>query len=128
MRVNIPAKASIAAFLVVLLILGLPSVGSAGPVSTSQALALESEGQARAIVAAYLAREEVADELAALGVDPELARLRAAALSPAELDDLAGRIGDSPAGGSGVITILGVTFLVLLILELVGVIDIFKKF
>ncbi len=127
MRVNTLTRASIASVLVVLLVLGVPAVGNAAPVSTSQALALESEGQARAIVDAYLGREQVADELAALGVDPELARLRAMALSPSELDELVGRIEDSPAGGSGVITVLGVTFLVLLILELVGVIDIFKK-
>ena len=96
-------------------------------VSTSEALALEKDG-ARSTVDTYLAREEVAAELAALGVDPELARLRASALSGSELEELAGRIEDAPAGGVSVIGVLGVTFLVLLILELVGVIDIFKKF
>lgn len=95
-------------------------------VSTSDALAAEDGHEARTTVDHYLAREDVAAELATLGVDVELARLRAAALSPAELEALAGRIGESPAGGS-VIGVLGVTFLVLLILEWVGVIDIFKK-
>jgi hypothetical protein len=96
-------------------------------ISTSQALALERSGEARATVDAYLARADVAAELASLGVDPELARLRAAALSGSELEALAGRIQDAPAGGNGVIAVLGITFLVLLILELVGVIDVFKK-
>jgi hypothetical protein len=95
-------------------------------VSTSEALALETGSEARATVDGYLAREDVAAELAALGVDPELARLRAAALSASEIASLAGRIEDNPAGGS-VIGVLGVTFLVLLILEWVGVIDIFKR-
>ena len=32
-----------------------------------------------------------------------------------------------PAGGDGFLAVLGIVFLVLLILELTGVIDIFKK-
>lgn len=108
------------------LVLGVPGPGLAQLVSTSQALAIE-EGGARATVDAYLARSEVAAELTSLGVDPELARLRAAAMSASELEELAGRIAEAPAGGDGVIAVLGVTFLVLLVLELVGVIDIFKR-
>lgn len=95
-------------------------------ISSSEALALEAGHEARTTVDAYLARQDVAVELAALGVDPEVARLRAAALSADELAVLAGRIEDAPAGGD-VIAILGVVFLVLLILEWVGAIDIFKK-
>jgi hypothetical protein len=95
-------------------------------VSTSEALAAEPDAAARVTVDAYLARRDVADQLAALGVDPELARLRAASLSSAELQAFAGRIDESPAGGD-VITVLGITFLVLIILEWVGVIDIFKR-
>jgi hypothetical protein len=124
---NFSAKALLSLVIAFAVVVGLPSPGAAGLISTSQAIALEQDGQARAIVDAYLVREEVAAELAALGVDPELARVRAAALSGAELEALAGRIQGAPAGGDGVITVLGVTFLVLLILELVGVIDIFKK-
>lgn len=115
------------------LILGLVLVltlcampANAQVISTSRALALEDGQVAAAAVDAYLARADVAARLTTLGVDPELARLRAAALSVDELAALAGRIEDAPAGGD-VITILGVTFLVLLILELVGAIDIFKK-
>ena len=108
------------------LVFGFAAPASAQLVSTSQALALEEGSQARSTVDAYLAREDVAAQLATLGVDPELARLRVAALSASELEELAGRVEDAPAGGGGVITVLGITFLVLLILELVGVIDIFK--
>lgn len=110
------------------LVLAIPASASAGLVSTSEALSLEQEGQARAVVDAYLAREDVADELAALGVDPEVARLRAQALSPSELDALAGRIHEAPAGGDSVVVVLGIVFIVLLILELVGVINIFNRF
>ena len=109
--------------------LGVASIPSAAAelISTSEALALEQGNEARVTVDAFLARQEVADELASLGVDPELARLRAAALSPSELEAMARRIHEAPAGG-GLVAIFGVTFVVLLILELVGVIDIFKKF
>ncbi len=108
------------------LVLSLTAPARAQLISSAEALALEQGDEARAIVSAYLAREDVAAELAALGVDPEVAALRAAALTPSELERLAGRIDDAPAGGS-VIGVLGVTFLVLIILEWVGVIDIFKK-
>lgn len=96
-------------------------------ISTSEALAAEERTEALEVVEAYLAREDVAAQLAALGVEPELARLRAEVLSQDELEDLAGRIEEEPAGGDGLLVVLGVTFVVLLVLELVGVIDIFKK-
>ena len=124
---NISARALLSLVIAGGLLLGVPSPGTAGLISTSQAIALEQNGQARAIVDEYLLRDEVTAELASLGVDPELARVRAAALSGSELEALAGRIQEAPAGGDGVITVLGVTFLVLLVLELVGVIDIFKR-
>ena len=121
------ARSLIALFLATGLLFAVPSPVSAELVSTSEALALEDEDRARAIIDAYLARDEVAAELVALGVDPELARLRVAALSSVELAELAGRVEEAPAGGDGLIAVLGITFVVLLILELVGVIDIFKK-
>ncbi len=94
-------------------------------VSTREAMSMDS-GQALARVDAWLQREEVRAELTSLGVDPELARLRAEALSPAELEELAGRIEEMPAG-AGVIEALGITFLVLLILDLLGLINIFNR-
>lgn len=120
-------RSALALFLAAGLAVGAPSPVSAELVSTAEALALEDGNEAKAIVDAWLARDQVAQELAALGVDPEMARLRVAALSSAEIAELAQNIEDAPAGGNGVIVVLGVTFLVLLILELVGVIDIFKK-
>lgn len=119
-------QSSLSLFVVVALVLAGVTPVRAEIVSTSEALALEEGGRMRASVDAYLARAEVAAELTALGVDPELARLRAAALSESELEELAGRIREAPAG-AGVVEILGITFIVLLVLELVGVIDIFKK-
>lgn len=94
-------------------------------ISTQEALAMES-GQALTRVDTWLQREDVRAELAALGVDPELARLRAQALSPAELMELSERIEELPAG-AGIIEALGITFLVLLILDLLGLLNIFNR-
>ena len=127
MKVGSTARSALVSVVVFAALLAVPSLGYADVISTSEALALEDSG-ARQVVDAFLAREEVAAELTALGVDPEVARLRAEALSGDELETLAERIEQAPAGGDGVVTVLGITFLVLLILELVGIIDIFKSF
>lgn len=94
-------------------------------ITTHEAVAMES-GQSLTQVDAWLQRDDVVAELAALGVDPDLARIRAEALSPAELDELANRIDELPAG-AGVIEVLGITFLVLIILEVIGVTNIFNR-
>jgi hypothetical protein len=75
---------------------------------------------------AVLARAEIQSELQRLGVDPAETSARVAALSDAELSELADNLENLPAGGS-VVGIVGVVFIVLLVLEFVGVIDIFKK-
>ena len=74
----------------------------------------------------FLTREAVQKQLVQLGVNPELAMARASSLTPAERQHLEQKIADLPAG-AGAIEVIGIVFLVLLILELVGVIDIFKK-
>jgi hypothetical protein len=74
---------------------------------------------------AVLAQSEVKKELERLGVDPDQTSARIAALSDQELKLLAHDLEELPAGG--LLATIGVVFIVLLILELVGVIDIFKK-
>jgi hypothetical protein len=75
---------------------------------------------------AVLAQSEVKKELERLGVDPNQTGARIAALSNQELTSLAHDLEELPAGGS-VLGTIGVVFIVLLILELVGVINIFNK-
>lgn len=82
---------------------------------------------ARDRVQTFLARAEVRQQFAAMGVTPAQAEQRVAALSDAEVAQLSQRIEQLPAG-AGVIELVGVVFIVLLILELVGVINIFNKF
>jgi hypothetical protein len=74
-----------------------------------------------------LAREQVRAQLGAMGVDTAQIESRLGALTDAELRDLAGQLETLPAGGDA-LAIIGIVFLVLLILEAVGVLDIFKSF
>ena len=77
-------------------------------------------------IQAFLAWETVQQQLVQMGVNPELAMARVNALTPTERQLLEKNISDLPAG-AGVIEVIGIVFIVLLILELVGVTDIFKK-
>jgi hypothetical protein len=77
-------------------------------------------------VDAVLARDEVRQQLERYGVDTVVASERVAALSDQELMSLAGQFENLPAGGS-VLGTIGVVFIVLLVLELVGVINIFNR-
>ncbi|HEX9206927.1 MAG TPA: PA2779 family protein [Steroidobacteraceae bacterium] len=110
-----------------LLNLGSPLVARAEFVGTLQAV--ESSGtraQDLATVTSTLARDQVRSEMVALGVDPSVVEARVARLTDSELRTLAERMDQMPAGGDA-LAVIGVVFLVLIILELVGVIDIFKK-
>ena len=48
-------------------------------------------------------------------------------MTDSELQRLAGRIDQLPAGGTGVIEVVGIVAVVLLILELLGVTDVFTR-
>ena len=107
--------------------LGSPQVAQAGLVTTLQAVEASTRAQDLATVNTALAREEVRAQFAALGVAPAQIEDRVAALTDAELRTLAGQMADLPAGADA-LAVIGIVFLVLLILEAVGVIDVFKKF
>ena len=107
--------------------LGSPLAAQAGMVSTLQAVEASTRVQDLATVSAALAREEVRAQFAALGVEPTQVESRVAALTDSELRTLAGQMAEMPAGADA-LAVIGIVFLVLLILEAVGVIDVFKKF
>lgn len=77
-------------------------------------------------IQAFLLQETVQMQLEKMGVNPELAKSRVSALTPAEKQLVQQKITELPAGG-GAVEVIGIVFIVLLILELLGVIDIFKK-
>jgi uncharacterized membrane protein (Fun14 family) len=104
----------------------LQSAAHAGVISTQEYLTTVDREATRARIDAVLAREEVRSKLEQYGVDPAETDARLAALTDQELDKLATDLENMPAGGS-VLAVVGVVFIVLLILELTGVIDIFNK-
>jgi hypothetical protein len=104
----------------------LQSAAYSGVISTQQYLSAVDREATRQRIDAVLAREEVRDRLEQYGVDPAAVDERLAALTDQELQLLATDLENMPAGGS-LLGVLGVAFIVLLILELVGVIDIFNK-
>jgi len=112
---------------VAMLNLGSPLVAKAELVTTLQAVEASSRAQDVATVNAALARAEVRAQFEALGVEPAQIEARVAALTDAELRTLARQMADMPAGADA-LAVIGIVFLVLLILEAVGVIDVFKKF
>ncbi len=107
--------------------LGLQSTASAGIIGTQDYLAAETRAGHLAEISTALGRADVQAQLVALGVDPADAVTRAAALSDAELAQVAEQMQTLPAGGDSLFAVIGIVFLVLLILELTGVTDIFKK-
>ena len=107
--------------------LGSPLVAHAGLVGTLQAVEANTRAQNLATVNGALARAEVRAQMAALGVAPADIDARVARLTDSELNTLADRMQQMPAGGDA-LAIIGIVFLVLLILEAVGITDIFKKF
>lgn len=107
--------------------LGSPLVAQAELIGTLQAVEASTRAQDLATVHSALARDQVRTQFVALGVDPAQVDARVAALTDSELRALAGKVAEAPAGADA-LAVIGIVFLVLLILEAVGVIDIFKKF
>lgn len=104
---------------------GLVHNANAAVISTDQVLAAETRAARIAGIQASLAREDVQQALIQLGVDPAQARARVASLNDAELARLEGQVDSLPAGG-GVLVLVGAVFVVLIILELTGAINIFR--
>jgi hypothetical protein len=109
-----------------LLMTAVPPPAAAAMVSTADAVALELRADALASVRAGLARADVRERMVALGVDPQEVDARLDAMTSVELAALAGQLESAPAGGDA-LAVIGIVFLVLLLLEFTGTIDIFKK-
>ena len=117
----------LAVTLVAFLSVGMPrqaQAGLIGATSVIEAGATTVRGENLARVEAALARADVRQQLEAWGVDAAAASERVAALTDAELSQLAKQIDTAPAGGE-ILALIGAVFLVLLILDYVGVTKIF---
>ena len=75
-----------------------------------------------------LAREDVRTMLIDLGVNPNDAAGRVAALTDEELQVLEAQLDELPAGSTSLIGVVGIVAIVLVILELLDVTDLFTQF
>jgi hypothetical protein len=106
-----------------MLVTSLPA--TAGIVGTEQMVAQETRSHTLDRIDAVLAGEAVASQLEAWGVAPEMVRERMAAMSDVELQQLAANMEADPAGGA--LVVIGAVFVVLIILELLGITNIFRR-
>jgi hypothetical protein len=95
-------------------------------IGTATLLSAADAARQQQQVESFLGRADVQRQLVALGVEPAQAAERVAALTDAELQELAGRIESLPAG-AGALEVALLVVLILLILELAGAINIFTK-
>ena len=102
-----------------LAVLSLPiGAAQAGMVPTGRLVeeAYRAPADTRERVLAFVKREDVRKEIQALGVDPEEAYRRTAALSDAEIAEIAGRMDTMPAGEGVIGPLIGAAVLVFVIL------------
>ncbi len=104
-------------------------VAKAEMVTTDQVIERSDPAEDRTRVMDFMLREDVQQQLTTLGVDPEEAARRVASLSDEEIQGIAGRLEELPAGEGGVGPIVGaivIIFLVLLVTDLLGLTDVFS--
>ncbi len=110
------------------LVATFPQQALAGIIATPSAIAAQENHESLSHLKELLAREDVRGQLVQLGIDPAVADQRVSSLTPSEIAQLQPRLDSLPAGGDGVLVVIGVVFVVLIILELVGVTHVFNKF
>lgn len=119
-------RSCVALLSVSLMAVGMQTPAMAGIVGTADAIAAARQQDSLALVRDALGRDDIRERMLALGVDPIEVEGRLAALTETELAMLAGNLEQGPAGGDA-LAVIGIVFLVLLLLEFTGTIDIFKK-
>ena len=119
---------ALALAVVMFVLTGPIDAAHAALITTGQAIEAGAAEGERERVAAFLARADVREQMAALGVDPVEAVNRVAGLSDAEVRQIAGNLDQLPAGQSAVGAVIGAAlliFLILLITDLLGLTNVF---
>lgn len=111
---------------VAIICMGFVQASGAGMINTQQMIDGEARQEQLTRMESFLLRQDIADQLIQHGVAPQMVLERLQHMTNAELAALEGKIGEQVAG-SDALGVIGAVFLVLLILELVGVTDIFKS-
>src|SRR3954464_4428127 len=112
---NHALKQSLCRFLAVALMLLPYQTGQASMITTDVATQPASVQADRNQISSFLTRAQTVSELHALGLDPQVAQDRVAAMTDAEVSSLAGKINALPAGGEGLILILLLVLIIYLI-------------
>ncbi len=107
-------------------LVGFHGIAHAELIGTRTLIEQHKRQEQLARVDRVLTQDAVREQLVTLGVDPLEVESRVAALSDEELELLNNELDTLPAGG--VLALVGAVFVVLLILELVGVTNIFQAF
>ena len=126
MRSNTLREFLVRLLAVVLISSGFLQASSAGVIGTEYLIESDARQASLERLDVLLARQDVAEQLEKLGVEPAQISARLAGLTNAELMQIEGTLATQTAGGDA-LGVIGAVFLVLLILELVGVTDVFKK-
>ena len=87
--------------------------GQAGMIGTDQMVSAATAQADRNTVLNLLGRSKIASELQSLGVDPQAARDRVAAMTDQEVHALAGKVNAVPAGAdAGLVLLVLVIFII----------------
>ena len=128
-RFNLFGRMVVRLMAAVMVVVSMPiGYAQAGMVTTDQVLDAAQLEQTREQVIEFLAREDVRQQMEALGVDPDEASARAANMTDAEVMQIAGQLEQLPAGQDALGAILGaivIIFVVLLVTDILGLTNIF---
>ncbi len=105
-------------------LLGLPLQATAGIVATDTTLQAANAAANRDRVTSFMARADVRQALQAQGVDSADALSRVQSMTDAQIEQLAGRVDQAPAGGD-VLGLLFTVFIVLLVTDILGLTKVF---
>jgi len=123
------SKSIALALAVALFVTSLPiGAAHAGLVTTDQLLEQRTAAAERERLAAILLRDDVRQQMEALGVDRNEAIARLASLSDQEVQQIAGKLDELPAGQNflvGVLIVAGAVLLGLVITDLLGITNVF---
>ena len=105
-------------------LVGLSAPAQAALIGTDAVATASARQASEQKVSAALAREDVSRQLQKMGVNPDEARQRVAALNDQELATLSDKVDRLPAGGDFFGTV-GLIFIILLITDILGFTKVF---
>ncbi|MES9993970.1 MAG: PA2779 family protein [Candidatus Thiodiazotropha sp.] len=109
-----------------IVIIGFPSIAFAAPINTMTVIQMDDRQTNIDRIRSTMTRDDVRSSLLEMGVKPDEVELRLDALTDHELFVLNQQLDELPAGGS-VLGVLGALLVVLIVLEMLGVTNVFTK-